>query len=105
MPIGLPTYFEGNILDFKDRPFGFFEVEIESPDNLIYPILQTRVKTPDGFRTVAPLGSWTDVLSSSEIYNAMDNFGYKFKILRGVLFDRAIVYDKYVDYFKVRYFA
>lgn len=99
MPIGNPTYFEGDILAIKDRPYGFFEVEITAPEGLFYPILQTRVETMDGYRTVAPLGNWTDVLSSSEIYNAMDNFGYKFKIHRGFLFERDVIYGNYVDHF------
>lgn len=82
-----------------DRPYGFFEVEVTTPKDLLYPIIQSRVKIQDGYRTMAPLGNWTTVLSSTEVYNAIDNFGYQFKILRGFLFDRAIVYDKYVDYF------
>lgn len=99
MPNGNPRYFEGNILEIMGRPYGFFEVEIESPKDLFYPILQTRVQTSEGFRTVAPLGSWKSVLSSTEIYNAIDNFGYNFKILKGFLFERDIIYNKYVDYF------
>lgn len=55
MPLGNPTYFEGNILEIMDRPYGFFEVEVETPKDLFYPILQTRVQTPEGYRTVAPL--------------------------------------------------
>ena len=95
--------FESNNLTNKlqeNRPYGFFEVEITTPTDLKYPIIQTRVKTKDGYRTIAPLGTWRDVLSTIEIYNAMDNFGYKFKVLRGYVFDETdIIYDKYVDYF------
>ena len=40
MPIGQPTYFEGDInLKYK-RPFGIFEVEIITPENLDIPILK-----------------------------------------------------------------
>ena len=103
MAVGDPIYFEGNILDFKERPSGFFseaEVDITTPNDLLYPILQTRVLTQDGYRTVAPLGSWRDVLSSTEIYNAMDNFGYRFKVHRGFIFaETDIIYDRYVEYF------
>lgn len=94
-PVCNPTYFEGNILAIKDRPYGFFEVEITTLDNLQYPVLQTRVQTADGVRTAAPLGTWTDVLSSSEIYNAMDNFGYKFNVLRGYTFNKGYLF-KYI---------
>lgn len=114
MPVGNPIYFEGDInsihaiKDFvfepnsKDplkRPYGFFEVEVTAPYNLEYPILQTRVQTDDGYRTMTPLGKWTGVYSSEEIYNAMDNFGYKFKILRGYLFHREYVFNDFVDHF------
>lgn len=107
MAVGNPSYFEAsfdsNILTQKltdNRPYGFFEVDIITSAELKYPIIQTRVNTNDGYRTVAPLGTWRDVLSSTEIYNAMDNFGYKFKVIRGYIFEETdIIFDKYVDYF------
>lgn len=106
-PLGTPRYFEGNLMEYsgsfveymEEYPYGFFEVEIDTPKDLLYPILQTRVKTSEGFRTVAPLGNWTGVYSSTELFNAAKNFGYRFKVKRGVLFERDIVYSKYVDYF------
>ena len=85
--------------DPLQRPYGIFEVEVETPNNLEYPILQTRVNTFDGIRTVSPLGKWTGVYSSTEIYNAMDNFGYKFRIIRGYFFPRVEMFNKFVDYF------
>ena len=54
MPVGLPTYFEGNIIKIVDKPYGFFKVEVTSPDNLNVPILQTKIN----HRTIAPLGQW-----------------------------------------------
>jgi hypothetical protein len=62
MPVGTPKWFEGNILKFDPEAFGFFRCKIQAPDNLYLPILQTHVKTENGVRTVAPLGTWTDVL-------------------------------------------
>jgi hypothetical protein len=73
--------------------FGFFEVEVETPKNMKIPLLQTRF----GHRTIAPLGTWTGMYFSEEIYNAM-KFGYKFKILRGYLFEEANIFSEYVDY-------
>lgn len=100
MAINKPKFFEGEELDiWSKRPYGFFDVEITAPSNISHPIIQTRITTPQGYRTVAPLGKWRDVLSSIEIYNALDNFGYKFKINRGYLFDTEIVYDQYIDHF------
>jgi hypothetical protein len=78
MPVGNPTYFEGNILEYNflsnpasltgeldqeesnyknDRPFGFFEVEIITPDDILNPILQTKLNGRGrGSRTIAPIG-------------------------------------------------
>lgn len=104
MPIGIPKYFKC-IKDFDfisfftstygSRPYGFFRAEITAPDNLEHPILQTKVKTKDGLRTISPLGSWTGVIFSEEMYNA-EKYGYKFNIIEGYLFDKANVFDKYI---------
>jgi len=60
MPVGNPSFFEGDLIylhqDVKDL-VGFYEVEVTSPKDLKYPILQTRIKTKHGTRTVAPLGT------------------------------------------------
>lgn len=105
MPIGEPIYFEGDLsligigsgYELEKQPFGFFEVEITAPDNLNIPLLQTRLKTNNGTRTVAPLGTWTGTYFSEEIFNAM-KYGYKFKILRGYLFDKDNIFSDYVDF-------
>lgn len=79
------------------RPFGFFEVEVTAPKNLDIPLLQTRIKTSGGTRTIAPLGKWTGTYFTEEINNAMQ-YGYKFKILRGYLFDKGYIFKEYVDF-------
>jgi DNA polymerase type B, organellar and viral len=56
MPVGNPTYFEGDIRKIDPNAFGFFYCKIIAPDNLEHPILQTHVKTSNGIRTMAPLG-------------------------------------------------
>lgn len=116
MPVGNPIYFEGDILIQGNvvnkslsnqskitgpqlgeaKPFGIFEVEIETPDDLKIPLLQTKVKTKKGYRTITPLGHWTGHYFSDELYNAA-KFGYKFKVLRGYLFKRGDVFSGYVD--------
>ena len=95
MPVGKVQYFEGNILEFNPDAFGFFLCEIEAPDNLIRPILLTRVKINNKFSTVAPLGKWTDVYFSEEIKNAIKH-GYKITVLSGYLFEQAIILDENV---------
>lgn len=57
MPIGSPTYFEGDIFKKMDNPFGFFFCKITAPNNLKNPIIQTHIQTKDGMRTVSPLGT------------------------------------------------
>lgn len=85
LPIGTPTFFNGNILKncFGDNPFGFFYCKITAPNYLMHPIIQTHVKTRNGIRTIAPLGTWKDMIFSEEMFNAM-KYGYKFEILWGV---------------------
>jgi DNA polymerase type B, organellar and viral len=45
MPVGKITYFEGDISKIDNKAFGFFKVNITTPDYLYAPIIQTRVKT------------------------------------------------------------
>lgn len=96
MPVGNITYFDGNTTEINPKPFGILEVEVTSPSDLKIPILQTRIKTKSGTKTIAPLGSWTGWYFSEEIYNAM-KYGYKFKILRGYLFEKGFIFREYVD--------
>jgi hypothetical protein len=106
MPVGNPIFFEGDIeLIGKDsgynliegKPFGFFEVEVKAPKNMKIPLLQIKLKTDNGFRTIAPVGTWTGTYFSEEIYNAR-NYGYEFKILRGYLFNKEKIFTNYVDF-------
>jgi hypothetical protein len=57
MPIGFPTYFEGNILGIDPNAFGFFYCKIIAPDNILHPIIQTRLRINNITSTVAPIGS------------------------------------------------
>jgi hypothetical protein len=57
MPVGTPSYFNGNIRAIDPNAFGFFYCNIIAPEKLQHPILQTHVKTSNGVRTIAPLGS------------------------------------------------
>jgi hypothetical protein len=57
MPVGMPTYFKGDIRAINPEAFGFFFCEIIAPDDIIHPILQTHVKTSAGIRTISPIGT------------------------------------------------
>jgi len=96
MPIGKPTLFEGNIREINPNAFGFFYCKITAPNNLLHPILQTHVKTVDGIRTIAPLGTWFDMIFSEEMDNAV-KLGYKFEILWGYTFKKNYIFKNYVN--------
>jgi DNA polymerase type B, organellar and viral len=95
LPVGEPTYFEGDITKIENNPFGFFEVEVTAPDNLYVPLLQTRLKTEDGIKTVAPVGTWINTYFSKELIEAA-KLGYKYKILRGYLFDKDFIFEDFI---------
>ena len=105
MPVGTPTYFNGDIRAIDPNAFGFFYCKITAPDNLRHPIIQTHVKTNNGIRTIAPLGTWEDMLFSGEMDNAI-KYGYKFEILWGYTFERKNIFKDYVDFlynFRLKY--
>lgn len=105
MPVGAPTLFEGDIsligpgsgYNLLNKLFGFFKVEVEAPKAMKIPLLQTRLKTKYGYRTVAPVGTWTGTYFSEEIFNAK-KYGYEFKILCGYLFEESNIFSEYVDF-------
>jgi hypothetical protein len=56
MPVGNPTYFNGEIRLINKNAFGFFYCEIIAPNDIKHPIIQTHVKTHGGIRTISPIG-------------------------------------------------
>jgi hypothetical protein len=96
MPIGKPIAFDGDIRSVDPEAFGFFYCKITSPEYMEHPILQRRIKTKDGTRTIAGLGSWTGWVFSEEMDNAI-KYGYTFEILHGYKFKRAVIFREYVE--------
>ena len=82
---------------FKENPdaYGFFEVKVQAPLDLDIPLLQKRIKTENGYRTVAPLGNWTGVYFSDKLKEAK-KLGYKFEILRGYLFEKKNLFKEFI---------
>lgn len=78
-PISKPMYFKGDIRAKDPNAFGFFKCKITCPQNIPYPILQTHVQTNNGIRTIAALGTYTDIIFSGEMDNAK-KYGYTFEI-------------------------
>jgi len=96
MPTGKPIQFFGDIRKIDPKAFGFFFCEIIAPDNLKHPIIQTHVRVNKGIRTIAPLGTWKDMIFSAEMDNAT-KFGYKFKILWGYKFEPKNIFKGYIE--------
>lgn len=99
MPVGPINFFEGdlnylNILE--ENKFGFFYVTVTTPDKLFRPLLQLRVKTNHGVRTVAPLGTWKMWIFSEEM-KCYEKYGYKFEIHKGYLCKRAKIFTDFID--------
>jgi DNA polymerase family B len=95
MPIGKPVFFDGDIRKYDPNAYGFFYCKISAPDNLEHPLIQRRIKTSDGLRTIAGLGNWEGWICSVEMDNAV-KYGYTFEILRGYEFNKGNIFKDYV---------
>ena len=96
LPSGTPIQFEGDIRKYEPTAYGFFYVKITTPDNLKHPILQRRVRTKDGIRTIAGLGTWEDWIFSAKLDYCL-TLGYKFEIMHGYKFESRILFDSFID--------
>ena len=96
MPIGKPIAFSGNIRKVDPEAYGFFYCKITSPDYLEHPILQRKILTKDGERTIAGLGSWSGWIFSKEMDNAI-KFGYQFEIIKGYEFQTGDIFSEYIN--------
>ena len=101
MPVGPIHKFEGDIFMYEDNPFGFFLCKIKTllvdGKPMERPLLQTKVLTENGLRTMAPLGEWKDWLFSEEIKNVVKLGGYKITVLRGYTFGRKNIFKNYIQ--------
>jgi DNA polymerase type B, organellar and viral len=96
LPVGKPIPFTGDIRAIEPNAFGYFYCEITTPAYLEHPILQRRIKTSQGIRTIAGLGSWTGWIFSSEMDVARTRFGYSFRIIKGYEFQEGDAFSSYM---------
>uniref|UniRef100_P22374 Probable DNA polymerase n=1 Tax=Ascobolus immersus TaxID=5191 RepID=DPOM_ASCIM len=94
MPTGTPLHILGDPYKFTKDPFGFVFAEVTAPD-LKVPIIQTRVQTSGGVRTVAPIGTFKGWYLLDELINAK-KYGYTFKISEAYLFERLNIFKEYI---------
>jgi len=94
MPVGKPVAFEGDIRKIDPNAYGFFYCKIKSPNYLEHPILQRRIKTSGGIRTIAGLGQWEGWIYSAEMDNAIKH-KYEFEIVRGYEFKKGFIFKDY----------
>lgn len=93
MPVGKPTYLEGDSLSLSDI-FGFVYVKVHAPE-INTPILPYKSnKSPNSTRY--PTGTWEGWYFTEELLNAM-KYGYKFNIIKGYHFNKAIIFSDYVN--------
>ncbi len=91
MPIGTGEWTtEIDINNF----FGFIKVEVTSPKYMHKPFLNYYHKD---YGLITPVGCWTEVYFSEEIKHAI-TLGYTFKFLRGISYNRGILFDKFIKY-------
>lgn len=90
MPIEIGKWKDiDNIEDF----FGFVKVEVESPAHLHKPFLNYY---DEKLGLIAPVGTWVEIYFSEEIKYAL-TLGYKFKYLKGLSYEKGILFNDFVD--------
>lgn len=93
-PVGKGTFMKGNTINLENF-FGFLEVEVYCPENLNIPLL-TKYDKIKGL--ICPVGTWKDIYFSEELKVAKF-YGYKFKILRGVSYNKKKIFVDIIDKF------
>lgn len=96
MPVGPINYFEGDILKQNPDAFGYFYCKIVTPVEINQPLIQTKVDSGEGLRTMAPLGTWYAWMFSQEILES-SKFGYQYEIIKGYTFGKEIIFKDYVN--------
>lgn len=90
MPIGKGKWVDK--IDIKNF-FGFVKVKVTAPENLKKPFLTVH---DSKLGLISPLGSWTETYFSEEIKYAL-TLGYTFKYLRGISYEKGVLFDTFVD--------
>ena len=95
MPVGSPTFIEGDHIDLNSI-FGFFYADISTPTNIHIPVLPVKLKS--GI-TLCPKGSFSGWYFSEELKEAVKQYGYQVKVLKGYSYQRGQVFNDFVTHF------
>lgn len=96
MPVNIKEkhYFFKNNFSL-DNFFGFLEVEVTCPKNLVIPLLPLKYQG----KTIFPTGTWVGTYFSEEL-KAVLKYGYSFKYLSGIEYEKTHnLFDSYVKHF------
>lgn len=74
--------------------FGFCYAKIETPEDMYYPILPTKING----KLLFPLGKFEGWYFSEELKYAKEQ-GYKIELIKSYIFDKNFIFDKYVNDF------
>jgi len=94
MPLKLLKFHKNMFNINLESFFGFIEVEVTCPINMLKPVLPFKVEG----KTIYPVGTWTGIYFSEEL-KAVKSLGYSFKLIRGYEFSKSNIFNSYVDYF------
>jgi hypothetical protein len=96
MPVNIKTKHFNFDSDFSlDSFFGFLEVEVTAPNDLIIPMLPLEYQG----KTIFPTGTWTGTYFSEEL-KAVIKYGYSFKFISGIEYKKTYkLFDSYIQHF------
>jgi hypothetical protein len=77
-----------------DSFFGFCLAEIQTPENILKPLLPMKWKG----KTIYPKGKWKSVYFSEEL-KAVKSLGYIIKLIKGIEFSSIDLFTGYVEHF------
>ena len=94
MPIGIPI----KSFDMEINDFGIAYAEVTCPNYINIPVLPRKAKIQGQKKLFFPQGTWSGWYCTPELQKALE-IGYTIKIHYGYKFQRARMFNEYIDYF------
>lgn len=100
MPIEFLGESDGTNIKLEDI-FGFAEVKITTPKDLIIPLLPCKVDN----ETLHPIGCWIGIYFTEELKTII-KYGYKVELIKVYNFSKENIFTKYIEFFyKIKKYA